>query len=62
MQNKHLCADIVFNLSVLGRIACAIRQGSFPMSGGAVFLFCGFSRRLTFKWGLKQLALVNKKE
>lgn len=51
MQNKHLCADIVFNLSVLGRIACAIRQGSFPMSGGAVFLFCGFSKRLTFKWG-----------
>jgi hypothetical protein len=27
-----------------------------------VFLFCGFSRRLIFKWGMKQLALVNKKE
>jgi len=39
MENNHLCADIVFNLSVWGRIACAIRRGSFPMSGGAVFLF-----------------------
>lgn len=41
MQNEHLCADIVFNLSVLGQIACATRRRCFPMSGDSVFLFCG---------------------
>lgn len=39
MQNNHLCADIVFNLSVLGRIACAIHRGCFSMSAGRCSCF-----------------------